>query len=1006
MTMYLGNDRNVIRDAVLSALNIVPSAVVYRTDTAAKLGSGSVSLTGDYTGQADANYDVEIVDTAGTTRRISAPKFVGVGSGRISDIAATTDLAAQTITVTLEDAGTITEYAQAPFQGATLRAAAAGSSGNSISVSVSEAGLTATATNYALREPLRAGTNEYVGDHWNFGAVVLNPDGTIPSNAPRIRFGHDPQVYRAYRAFKGGRYVYSFSPAPVRDVAAGARVKTVTGTRTITITDGVTPETHTSITTLYDALTKIRDDSALVTVVGPIVNDRLPGGQAVVDLSVRTSSYVSTVEADGSSYVRNADIGITVASNAPTELLTIECKDSTSPGSETWGVRGQVSGEQADAVTGVAYSAAGYGFTIPTIAPPPVPSSNRTSAVLEPIDRSEEEEIPKLCYENLVIGAQARAKTYTFIWRRRPGDCECGDIDGGPIDRLLGIDSTTEGQVSTLHEDLQEPFEDLYGWYKTFSAGVTDIETSPSVFFQSNSGAIAAAQGVVSIFSAALRKVVAELNNVPAGTQTTWDSALTSAQTDLQAVDTIAEMATTSGVDAFLERYRAAMNDMLVEAGIDPNFEDAALQGNEVWRDYGENHWFESLDGLLALQPGHYYHSAKMGADATGRAVPVSTQEFGVGIAVGCDLKEGDKLYILIDTAGVVRATYQQGDRIEVQVTRAEALALFGGVTGDNTLTFSVIGSVAGRLADYELVTTSPAAYSDSGLSFEIEPGGIRYALGDRYTFDVEAGRFKWRKNGGSWSSATDIGSGTIEAGLTAVFTGGASPSWVAGDRWSFTAEAINGPDRLRQPTPGQLAWTSSTTVAITPADANADVAGLLIADHTIPSTATITLQGSDDNFSTTPFSQVVTWRERNIWLPFAKTDYAKWRLVVTTAGSIDWLWLGDSLQMQISTGVVELGRLLKRRRMPRLTTRAGLGVEVSHDALTQASVDALVAMLEHACTNDDARFGIVPNSQEGEAAIVRFAAESLEIEDAKAFQPRDTDFRWHRLHMTLEAAA
>lgn len=1069
MTLYLGNNRNLARTNSLTVSNIVASQAYYRTDTAGKLGGGSVVLSGDYTGQADTVIEVEIVDNAGSTRRVSAPVFFGVGNGVLSDLAATGAVAAQNFVATLEDLGTETRFAQAPFQGATLKARASGSGGNSITVAINNSALVEAATKFALQEPLRAGVNEYLGDQWNFGAPPLSADGTLPSSAPRLRFGSDPQVYRAYRQFKNGRYVYGFSPAPVRDVEAGARVKAITGTRSITITNGVTTDTLPSIVTLYDALSAIRDDSTLVAVDGVIVNDRLPGGQGVVELSVLTVPYVASLTREGTSFVRSQDIGLTVAATAPTEQLTIQCSDVSEPGSERWKLYGQVNGELADAITGVLYNGADYQFTIPQIPPPAGVSSSSASARLELVERSDAQDVPKLCVEDMLIGARARARTYTYEWKRRPSDCECGDVDGNPSDVLLGI--TTEGTMPTIPPALQSSLESLYGWQSTFIAnntallvystevdvnmadgtnGVVQLEQSGtaspymrrlervSAVLKADRVDIEAAKAVVSIFHTALRAIFDEIGSIPSAAQTEWSAAFTALQTDFNLIgadgtnnvgadfwrkystyvfrDTETTLAfnpseygtslLTQEFDLYLERYRARMSKVLVLGGVEPNFEDAAQTGNAVWRDYGDAYWFDSRDGLLPIQIGHYYHAARMGFDAEGRQAPVSTQEFGIGVAIGCALLPGDLLHITIDIAGVMRATYQQGDIITAQITRGEPLPMAGGQTGDDTLTWSVIGSSAGRLADYELITTAPTGYSNGGLSFEISIGGVPFVLGDHFEFVIEAARWRWRRDAGAWSAAADVQASVVLAdGLNAVFSGGAAPSWVANDRWTFTAEAINGPAQLRQPTAGRCSWANSTVINLFIDGGGIVVGGLLLADHDIPSDATILAEASNDNFSTIPLSRAIAWQSSHLLDVFDNAvGYAYWRITINRSGSANWLWIGDPLRLLIAGGAHELGRLTKRTRLPSFASRAGLGVEVEHNALTQDSVDDLEALLLHACSYDRARFGVVPNSDEGIATVVSYAAESLEIDDELGFQPRDTGRRLQRVAMTLEA--
>ena len=154
---YAGNNTNLARTGALTATNALASDAIYRTDTAAKTGGGLALVTGPYTGAADTDIDVEIVDLLGSTPQVSAPAFSGVGNGSMTGLA-TSGLAAQTITVTLEDLGTETRKAYAPFQGVTLRAKTA--PGNGITISISQAGITRTATDFSLQEEVSKGGKE------------------------------------------------------------------------------------------------------------------------------------------------------------------------------------------------------------------------------------------------------------------------------------------------------------------------------------------------------------------------------------------------------------------------------------------------------------------------------------------------------------------------------------------------------------------------------------------------------------------------------------------------------------------------------------------------------------------------------------------------------------------------------------------------------------------------------------------------------------------------------
>lgn len=1215
---YLPNSANVVRTADLTATNIAPSTVYYRTDTAPKVGGGRVSLSGSYTGASNTVIDVEVLDDGGSTRRVSEPVFSGVGNGTMDDVAAALSVDPQEIVVTLEDLGAETRPATAPFQQATLRALETGAAGNAIVVTVDASGLENTPTDYALAGDISEGNNEYIGDQWNFGAVALNPDGTIPPDAPRIRFGFDPQVYRPYRFRRTNRWVYGFSPEPVRDVPAGTVVQAVSGTWSVSISNGVDTEPFAGLTTLYSALAAIRDGSDLVEVVGPIVNDRLPGGQGAVDVSVWTQSYLASLIADGTDYAREVDIGLEVGESAPTEQLSIRCTDASTPGAERWTVRGQVSGTLAQAVTGTAYTGGSYSFEIPPAVSPEPPPQSAASAELDLLDRSANVTPPSLCTENLVVGAQAKAQTYEFVWRRRPPECDCSgaEVIGGPNSEYLGVAFTGETEVSEQSRLIR--VQRLTAWHRRFVASNTgrpmdggtadtrevliaenDITlatrcanifaqglatlvggttnwpeweastvvpvdtirepTTPNGYRYAYSGGTTGATeptwpiaedatvadgtgtwtnigiSVWGMYDQAfadlqadmrwhvgrnitvsaefplgdelapaweastayarhsyilpttrnghyyrLETVADEVTPVSGGTEPTWPTdgstvtdgdftwrdrgAYWSATTPVAKGATITPMngaryraveAGTSGgtepdwiidanvpiddgsvvwqmlVDAehgsdlidretvdlevvpyvipelYYDRYTSVINDILAAAGLPPNFQSAGLQGNDVWSDRGGSSWFVSRDGLLPLQPGYYYHSARNETDEFGNTTPVSTKEFGIGVDIACgSLIEGDRLLITIDLQGVVRATYQPGDEFVAQINRATPLQLSGGQDGDDTLTWSVIGSEAGRLADYSLVLTALAGYDNGGISFAIEPGGIPFALGDQFTFSVEGARAQWRQDGGTWSAPFEIdATETLADGLSAVFTGGVAPSWIPGDRWTFAAEAVHGVDNLRQPTEPRCKWTAATVIDVTP-DGTGALGSLLLADHDLPAGTTLTLQASDDDFDTVAESVSIPWQAGNIYAAL-DLDHARYRLAISADGSARWLFAGESPELLISQGAghVDIGRLTKRYRLPGINVRAGTGVTVLHDALTQSSVDALLAALSHACTYDQRLLGIVGSDTERDAGIVAVNADSIDVADANFYQRRNGS-RWLSLSLTLDAAA
>lgn len=1079
---YAFNNSNILRSAILVALGIIPSQAYY-AESVSRTGGGRVVLTGDYTGQDDAKLELEIINsTIVGAPRTSKPARSGVGNGTMSDVAADSGVAAQEFKVTLQDVGTRTRKAYTPFQGTTLCSRVAGSSGNDITITVDDSAIVRTPADSALQEPLSKDVNEYTGQHWDFGAKVLTPEGGIPDDAPRISFGDDPEIYRQYKVFRDGRYTYSFSPVPRRSVDAGARVKTVTGTHTVTVTDGSTTNTYTDITSLYSLLIAIRGDPAgLLEVDGPVVLDRAPQGMGVTEMNERTVSFVQSVVRDGTPYVKSADLDLTIAEDAPTETFELQCINADFAGREEWALNGTVSGELLNAVTGVPYSDGPLSFTIEEVLPPSVAPAAGKSAYLELESRSDTEAQPQLCVRDFLIGAEARPVILTYVWRPRLTDCSCINlpIEGRPDDDLLGVD-TGGTSVGSIPAFLRTRLNNLAEWQKTFVAsnatllaydasiagdstqnvdgivvaqaqnvgvdGTYDAQRIERVsgILKADRVDIDCAQKVFSIFGGELDFLNTEIGEPASDNQDLWDSALALWDThfaDMQSdLNTIADVPgaefwrkystyvinntspanstsvtgaadisvygaalLTQEIDTYLSKWRTAMTQVRVAAGVMPNFDQAARTGNAAWRDFGGAAWFESQEGYLPIQPGHYYHSAKLDDDGN----PFSTREFGIGVVIGCELKYGDKLIIKIDPKGNLRTTYQEGDKFTIETVNGAPIQLGGGQTGTDVLTWSVIGDEDGAHADYELSLTAPVAYDDGGISFLITPGGIDFGLGFEFSFFVEGGQFRYRFDEGAWSADTQIDETVaLGLGLSAQFVAGAAPSFEPGDFYTFAIEAVNGPARAIAPTDGAMAWDADLSLTISP-EYQEEPTDLVIASHTIPSGAEITLQGSNDGFATTPLEESVEWHETHIHHVIENQGaYSEFRLLVSLPGSAQWIWLGTPYVPMIPSAD-DLGDLVRQIRLPTPLLDRANGFIAQHSALTQDSVDSLEEGLSHATLNDEGRLFIVPNDDEpGEVGVVEYDEEALELTEVQRFQPRERGYRLVNVSLPLRPVA
>lgn len=476
---FLADTNNGLRTATPTASSIRAALRQVYPQATTRSGSGLVALTGGYTGDQDATYDVQIRTGAGNPQ-CTEPVLVGAGNGTLVSASATAGTAAQTITVTLVDLGTTTTAAQAILYGdLLLRARSSGTGGNSITLSITPNLTLSTSPIGALAEALAREAQEWSDQRLDFGALPLNPDGTLSASCPRLVFGRDTsRVYRHYKRWDGDQWQYGVSPKLAAAYGVGAQVHTVTGNYTVTVTNGVTTESV-SGATLYAVLLAL-SASTLIEVVGVIANDQRPGGQAAIDLPIRTSAFALPV-------VKARDdmpdlIDMTVAATAPTEVLTLECVNADAINAETWAVQSKVVGALPRATTGVAYDGPYVDFTIPqmVISDRPVAGSITLSATnLE--GTGDPKTYPSICFYKPTLGAAAVSKTLTLVWTARPPEdcpCESVPVTGRPSETYLGVDLGDDDAMTTLAAGHQSRLEALISWHKTFVAGNTQVTAS------------------------------------------------------------------------------------------------------------------------------------------------------------------------------------------------------------------------------------------------------------------------------------------------------------------------------------------------------------------------------------------------------------------------------------------------------------------------------------------------------------------------------------------------
>lgn len=476
----LYNGINAVRTAALVASSVRPVERTVRTLPALRAGSAGLALSGPYTGAADAAFEVQVVDTTPSTPIVSRPLLAGVGNGALSAI--TFSGAAQSFTLELVDAGAPELAAKVAFANTFIEARAAGAAGNGITITVDASGLTFTPLSFSTIAPLPKETRRSSAVGLDFGAVVMAADNLMPVAAKRIVFGTDrTQVYRQAKQWVGTEWQYVFEPELQRYVQQGERVSEVSGTYTVTVKQGVTTETFSGIKTVFDLLDKLNTQSALVRVNGVIANDRGRGGQAAMELMLRTDAYAMPAQASGSTAAQTVQLqNVTVAPTAPTEVVELRCwavtaRDAVNAylGHELWTVNGSVSGEQGNFATGDVITEANgaWSMTIPPVYPQGYgnPRGEFSVRSIDYVSRTGSAEPPPICMVALALGPDSVDQTVQLIYTKRPGaSCACDDM---PVPDLsdspcLGGTGANPGDTNVSYPPaITTRMTDLWAWY-------------------------------------------------------------------------------------------------------------------------------------------------------------------------------------------------------------------------------------------------------------------------------------------------------------------------------------------------------------------------------------------------------------------------------------------------------------------------------------------------------------------------------------------------------------
>lgn len=467
------------------------------------------------------------------------------------------------------------------------------------------------------------------------------------------------------------------------------------------------------------------------------------------------------------------------------------------------------------------------------------------------------------------------------------------------------------------------------------------------------------------------------------------------------------------------DRYTSRLKWVLISAGLSPLGKQSAsdnVSGDGCWQDVGDVFWFEVTgDDEQSYAPafvGVPYYSARKypgGTVVNGVTIPsagyYSTKEFGFVLDIPCrqNLVEGDTIVLRIGNAGS-DPSYQKGDKLQLRIVAAQDINFFGGVTGNYTQTWFVNDSVAGPRANYALVTSAPVAYNDGVIQFLITPGRLAFAKGDKFSFSIEGGHFKWRKTvegvAGAWSASTAISliAIALDSGLSITFTPGTSPAFFTGDLYQFVALQPYALSHVVKPDFDMWQWApDDPAVAIFDLGSDKVIEAIGIAFHAIPEGANVVIEGG-------VAPGVYTWLEAIAWqkdvmgklLPVAVTArYLKLTINIGADGGIGWFYAGPALAFTHSAKV-KMNREYKLVRSSGINPKAvykgtavGSEIEWPEGHLTEADYPGLIEMLDWLKSNDDEALMFFPQAtRDDELVLGTVQSDAIVFNDVYSFQP------------------
>jgi hypothetical protein len=327
----------------------------------------------------------------------------------------------------------------------------------------------------------------------------------------------------------------------------------------------------------------------------------------------------------------------------------------------------------------------------------------------------------------------------------------------------------------------------------------------------------------------------------------------------------------------------------------------------------------------------------------------------------------------------------------------AHGAAFVGGEESDPTQTWSVRSELLGALPDWLWRPDAPSPYLDGPIHASLTAGAIPFEVGDTIAVALEGGRLRWRRDGGAWvegdlyNAAHDLGDGLELSAMP-----GAAPSFVAEDRWLYQAVATYGVSRLRQPRVGEAyAWDGDAAVLDVDFGSAHEIEAVLLALHTLPADAEITLQGGATSVG--EWTLMPVWSEGAILAPLPEVAPVRYlRLSITGAGagaSIGWLWAGLGWRPTVGASELTMVRQYgmargKGRNAGGLYRGRGMGAKWAWrvddgGGLFAQSAAQLVELVDHVAEQGVEPLCLVPDVREPlRASIALLDADEIDLRD------------------------